>query len=61
MVQYMPQCLKCARFHSAEAIDYICDAFPDEIPKTIWQGEHDHREPFEGDHGLLFKQRRGDK
>jgi len=32
-----------------------CAAFPDGIPEGIWDNEIDHRMPYPGDHGLLFK------
>jgi hypothetical protein len=31
-----------------------CDAFPDRIPREIWNGRHDHRTPFLGDNGIRF-------
>lgn len=32
-----------------------CKAFPQGIPETILHGRWDHREPFEGDNGILYE------
>jgi hypothetical protein len=32
-----------------------CKAFPSGIPDEILQGEHDHREPYSGDNGILYE------
>ena len=32
-----------------------CKAFPNGLPDTIRQGRWDHREPFEGDNGILYE------
>ena len=37
------------------AMIYYCDAFPDGIPDVIWNGEHDHTKPYDGDNGVLFE------
>jgi hypothetical protein len=36
--------------------DYLaCSAFPDRIPREIWNGERDHTTPYPGDHGVRFE------
>jgi hypothetical protein len=32
-----------------------CAAFPDRIPKEIWNGLRDHRSPYPGDGGIRFE------
>lgn len=46
-------CTYCA--HLRDIVDRTCDAFPEGIPMPIWMGEHDHRTPYEGDHGIQFE------
>jgi len=46
------QCITCAQLLIANT----CKAFPDGIPYEIISGKHDHREPFEGDNGILWSQ-----
>ena len=51
-----PMCMSCKRLSDA---GLTCEAFPDGIPDAILFSEHDHREPFKGDHGLLYERRPG--
>ena len=60
----LPQCLTCSRFESPldmPATGQTCAAFPDGIPDTIWWNRADHRQPFDGDHGLRWESRDGAK
>jgi hypothetical protein len=36
-----------------------CDAFPERVPNEIYRAGFDHRNPFEGDHGIRFELRPG--
>jgi len=52
------QCASCRRFFDADE-DFSCEAFPEGIPLSITQGQHNHEKPFPGDDGLLFVPIRG--
>jgi hypothetical protein len=50
-VQIESSCIECNRLRGG----FRCEAFPAGIPPEILTGVHDHREPYEGDHGILFE------
>ena len=57
VVMYSPVCLACAHFIEVSGWTGVCAAFDDAIPYVIWSGENDHRAPYPGDGGVLFKSR----
>ena len=53
---YPPICASCQRYQPFDA-DHdtaFCEAFPDGIPDRILDGDFDHRQPFDGDHGIRY-------
>lgn len=51
------QCQRCKHFH-ADHLGNYCDAFPDTpIPREILEMRFDHRQPYEGDHGICWEPR----
>jgi hypothetical protein len=55
-VMVSPFCLFCKRW-DPQIDENVCEAFPEGIPELIWEGKFDHREPFDGDSGILFEAR----
>jgi len=49
----VPQCDTCRHLHR---YGMTCDAYPDSIPGEIITNGHDHHHPFDGDHGILYKE-----
>jgi hypothetical protein len=56
----MPICGNCQHLarqpgSRKAVVPWRCTAFPDGIPEAILHSEVDHRQPFEGDHGIQFE------
>jgi len=51
---YSSICTFCIH-HFTGGKKHTCKAFPEGIPRKIWEGENDHKNPFPGDHGIRFE------
>lgn len=54
------QCAFCVHLDVNYRRGYRCAAFPDKVPQAIVDGEHDHRKPYPGDHGIHLQLRPGE-
>jgi hypothetical protein len=54
---FSPTCLTC--IHDDGKYYRGCKAFPGDyaIPREIWVGKHDHKNPYPGDNGIQFEER----
>lgn len=50
-----PMCYSCAH----RGMGLVCTAYPDGIPDEIAASDVDHRLPYAGDNGIVFKQKHG--
>jgi hypothetical protein len=48
-------CIDCKHFKPPTTSKRTCDVFPEGIPVEIWEGRNNHKEPYEGDHGIQFE------
>ena len=48
------QCVICRHIDN-DNNRITCKAFPDGIPRIIWDGIDDHSRPFPGDNGIQFE------
>jgi hypothetical protein len=67
-MMYVNQCLYCKHYHklpggkveeltladAGKAVIRYCLAYPEGIPKELWEDEVDHRYPYKGDGGITF-------
>lgn len=52
----LPICMDCKHLREDVREDTLtCDAFPRGIPDEILLMDHDHHQPYAGDHGILFE------
>lgn len=60
-MQFVPAiCVYCKHFdRNKDTESLTCKAFPGGIPVAILHSEHDHRQPFLNDSGIVFELRNG--
>ena len=54
-MSYVPQCLRCLHLLPKAEDGMRCSAYPNGIPSVILANQHDHRQPYKGDHGITFQ------
>lgn len=51
----VPELFACRRCRHLRSVRHMtCDAFPDGIAWLVLSGQHRHRTPLPGDHGVQF-------
>lgn len=53
---YPEVCMFCKHLFNSNVRQnqYKCKAFPDGVPREIYQGKYDHRNPYPNDLGIRF-------
>lgn len=58
----IPLCESCARLGPGSGgVGFACAAFSDGIPDAIYMEGYDHRQPYPGDGGVLFRLKNGEE